>query len=368
MFPKRAYGLLWGLAKGLHETQARTLVAVCGSFVRSGKARSFEVARQLAGRTGTRLKSALGRYYRFIGQSGLNPVQVWSKLAGRLLLAAGRRPVVAVDWTEWHSGLRVLAAGVCLGKRAVPVLTRALVIATIRKSQNAFEQAFLAQLRALSPLMEKAVWVFDRGFRRVSLIRQLQYLEQPFVLRLMGKVHVAVSGYAGLLSAYPLRPGQWVDLGMVQLRQHDPVRVRIVGVWAPHQKEVWWLATSLTTQVKDVVRCYDRRMTVEEMFRDSKGCRYGMQLFWTRFARPEQLDRLFLLAAVAIAIWTAAGALALLADPSASLLSKKRGPRRSLVNIGRLELDQIIRLLRSSWNELMSLLLPAKARTFSWIA
>lgn len=368
MFPTRAYGLLWALAKGLHKTEGRTLVAVCGSFIRAGKARSFEVARQLARGAGTRLKSALGRYYRWVGHCALDPVQVWSKLAGRLLLAAGRRPVVAVDWTEWHSGLRVLAAGVCLGKRAVPVMTRALAIATIRKSQNAFEQAFLTQLRALSPLMEKAVLVFDRGFRRVSLIRQLQYLNQPFVLRLMGKVHVRLTEYQGLLSVYPLRPGAWVDLGMVELRQQHPVRVRIVGVWAAHQKEPWWLATSLANSVKDVVRCYDRRMTVEEMFRDSKGRRFGMQLFWTRFARPDQLDRLFLLAAIAIAIWTAAGALALQADPSQALISRSRGPRRSLVNIGRLEPELIIQLLGSTWSYLVSLLLPAKARTFAWLA
>ena len=367
MFPQRTYAVLWGLAKGLHKTQARTLVAVCGSFIRAGRARSFEVARQLARRAGTRMKSALGRYYRFVGQSALNPAKVWSKLAERLLLAAGRRPVVAVDWTEWHSGLRVLAAGVCLGKRAVPVLARALVIATIRRSQNAFEQAFLTQLRALSPLMEKAVLVFDRGFRRVSLICQLQCLNQPFVLRLMGKVHVTLKGYQGLLSAYPLRPGQWVDLGKVQLRQHHPVCVRVVGVWAEHQKEVWWLATSLTSQVKDVVSCYDRRMTVEEMFRDSKGSRYGMQLFWTRFQRPEQLERLFLLAAIAIAVWTAAGVLALQADSSAALVSRAKGPRRSLVNIGRLEQELIMRILGSTWRLLLTLLLPATTRRFSWI-
>jgi len=352
----------------LHKTQGRTLVAVCVAFVRCGKARSFDVARRLANRAGTRFKSGLGRCFRWISFSALETGKVWGKLAGWLLAAAGRRPVVAVDWTEWHSGSRVLAAGVCLGQRAIPVLARALEIATIRRSQNAFEHAFLAQLRALCPLMEKAVLVFDRGFRRVSLILRLPCLTQPFVLRLMGKVHAAAPGYVGLLSAYPLRPGQWADLGLVQLRQHHPVRIRVVGVWAAHQNEAWWLATSLTTSVKDIVQCYDRRMTVEEMFRDSKGTRYGMQLFWTCFTRPEQLNRLFLLAAIAIAIWTAAGALALRADPSAALCSPHSGPRRSLLNIGRLETEIIVRLLGSSWRTLGSLLLPVNTRSFSWIS
>jgi hypothetical protein len=154
---------------------------------------------------------------------------------------------------------------------------------------------------------------------------------------------------------------------VVELRQHRPVRVRVIGVWAPHQDEPWWLATSLTQSVKRVVEYYDRRMTVEEMFRDSKGCRFGMQLFWTRFAEPERLNRLFLLAAVAVALWTAAGLLAWQADPSLALVSKSRGARRSLVNIGRLETTILAQLLDSTLSRLRSLLLPTQTRNFGWL-
>lgn len=368
MFPEQAYGALRQLAKGVHKSQAKAFVAVCGAFVLSGQARSFAVARKLAGLSVTRFKSALQRYYRWVDDSALDTVQVWRRLAESLLLAAGRRPVVAVDWTEWHNGKRVLAAGVCLGKRAVPVLARALSIATILRSQNAFEDAFVRQLRALCPLMQKAVLVFDRGFRRVSLIRNLLLGGQPFVLRLMGKVHVAGNGYAGLLSKYPLQRGQRADLGVVEVRQHRPVRVRVMGIWAPHQDEPWWLATSLTHTVKRVAQYYDRRMTVEEMFRDSKGSRFGMQLFWTRFTEPERLDRLFLLAAVAVALWTAAGVLALRSDPTLALPSKSRGARRSLVNIGRLETTILAQLLESTLSRLQSLLLPMQLRHFGCLA
>lgn len=367
MFREQSYVLLWKLAKGLHKTQVKSFVAVCGALVLSGQARSFAVALQLSRQAGTRFKSGLQRYYRWVGRSAIDPIEVWQHLAEPLLLAAGRRRVVAVDWTEWHNGKRVLAAGVCLGKRAVPVLARALDIATIQRSQNAFEDAFVRQLQALCPLMKKAVLVFDRGFRRISLIRDLLLSGQPFVLRLMGKVHVKAKGYAGLLGDYPLRPGQRVDLGVVELRQHRPVRVRVIGVWAPRQKEPWWLATSLTQQVKTVVQCYDRRMTVEEMFRDSKGTRFGMQLFWTRFAQPSQLNRLFLLAAVAVALWTAAGTLALHSDPSLRLFSVARGARRSLVNIGRQETASLVQLLDSTLRTLREHLLPTQTRNFAWL-
>jgi hypothetical protein len=63
------------------------------------------------------------------------------------------------------------------------------------------------------------------------------------------------------------------------------------------------------------------------MFRDRKGCRLGVQWFWTLFRRPAPLNRLSLLAAAAVALWTAAGAWA----------------RRSLVHIGHMEPDVLIR-------------------------
>jgi hypothetical protein len=125
--------------------------------------------------------------------------------------------------------------------------------------------------------------------------------------------------------------------------------------------------TSLTHRVKAVVQCYDRRMTVEEMFRDSKGTRFGMQRFWTRFAKPEQLDRLFLLAAVAVALWTAAGALALRRDPSLCLFSSARGARRSLVHIGRVETALLSQLLDAALRQIQSLLLPTQTRNFGWL-
>jgi hypothetical protein len=367
MFREKAYGVLWKLAKGLHKTQVKTFVAVCGAFVLSGQARSFAVGQRLARSSGIGFKSGLQRYYRWVGGAKIDSARIWAGLAGLLMGAAGRKPVVAVDWTEWHSRLRVLAAGVCLGKRAIPVLAQTLSIPSIRRSQNRFEDTFVVRLVRLCPLMNKAVLVFDRGFRRVSLIRLLQALAQPFVLRLMVKVHVAASGYAGLLSGYPPRPGSSVDLGIVTLRQHRPVRVRVVGVWAVHQKEPWWLAASPGDAAGTIAGYYDRRMTVEEMFRDSKGARYGLQLSLTRFAQPSALNRLFLLAALAIALCTAAGALALLSDPSLALASSDPGPRRSLFNIGRQDPERIGHILRCAWQRLPTLWRPPQLRPFAWL-
>jgi hypothetical protein len=115
--------LLRPLAKGLHRIQAKTLVAIALGLIGCGQLRSFAVAGTLARVTGVRFKSALKRFtrYRWVHNAALDDLACWSALAERLLAQAGRRPLVAVDWIEWHSNLRVLSAAVCVGSRAVPV-------------------------------------------------------------------------------------------------------------------------------------------------------------------------------------------------------------------------------------------------------
>ena len=261
-----------------------------------GQMRSFAIAGVLARATGTGFKSALKRFYRWVHNEKLDDLACWSALADRLLAHAGRRPLVAVDWTEWHSGLRVPSAAVCVGARAVPVRVQAFSKSDMPRSQNTRENTFVQLLVRLSPHMQRAVPIFDRGFRRVSLIRELGWLSQPFIIRLAAKVQGVGEPYTGLLSQHPLQPGQRVDLGVCALGQAKPVRVRVIGVWAQGQDEPWWLATTLTCSARRVAAYYDRRMGIEEHFRDCKGCRYGIKLKWTAFTDPAALARLFLLA------------------------------------------------------------------------
>lgn len=132
----------------------------------------------------------------------------------------------------------------------------------------------------------------DRGFRRVSWIRLLQDLQLDFVVRLQDDVLAEIAdGEPVALRHILLRQGKVLDLGIVPLRGDGAVRVRVVGFWAPGAKEPWWLATSATGHASLAVKQYDRRMTVEEQFRDTKGQRFGLKLFWTQVRNPDGLAR-----------------------------------------------------------------------------
>ncbi len=365
MLEKR-YRLLWSFAKGLHRSQAKALVAVCGALVCCGQMRSFSIAHRLSGMTGVRFKSAVQRFYRLMHNRKLDDWACWSALAQRLLSAAGRRPLVAVDWTEWHSGLRVLTAAVCVGRRAIPIYVHTCEKKARVHSQNTRENAFLRKLHTISPLLERAVLIFDRGFRRVSFLLELRLLHSLFIVRLAVKVTVWGSDYRGLLSDYSLQPGQLMDLGVCRLRKDGAVKARVIGVWAKGQAEPWWLATNLDDSAGRIAELYDRRMSIEEQFRDGKGCRYGIKMKWTKFQTCAHIDRLFLLLALALTVWTAAGLLACQKDATLRLPSKSKGPRRSIVAVGIEAEGCIRRVFNMTWNALRKLWPPEEIRSFAW--
>jgi len=175
-----------------------------------------------------------------------------------------------------------------------------------------------------------------------------------FVIRLCAKVGVMGKNYSGLLSKYPLKEGELVDLGICVLS--GDVECRIVGVWKRGEKEPWWLCSSLNIKAVKAIKYYQRRPTIECFFRDIKGCRFGAKLKWTKYRDPEDLNRLFLLVGIAHIFWTLAGAIASLEDKTLLQRNKKRGQGRSLASIGKNQADILLRLLKKSIKSILKYL------------
>jgi hypothetical protein len=334
--PEKKYPFLASLLSPFRRRHRKTLGLVIAAIAVSGQARSFAIATTLARWLGTRLDSAVNRFYRLLRNPRVDYI-AWIATWARQLARDPARPLlVAVDWTEWHHDLRMLVAAVVAGRRAIPVFAQAYDRLVRKRSQNARENTFLRLLaHGLKRAELKAILLCDRGFRRANWLALLLQLELGFVVRLMADVHVeALPGERIALDDLLLWPGQLVDLGFVRLRSDGLVRVRVIGFWAPGAPEPWWLATDQAGPARDVLRLYDRRMTVEEQFRDLKGQRFGAKLFWTHFRDPDTLSRFVMLLSVAIAIWTVTGAVAATADPTLRLVSRTKGPRQSYVTIG----------------------------------
>lgn len=363
----KQYPILSSLLKPFRRSQQKTCAAIVVALCQAVQASSFAIAGQLSCLTDVQFGSALTRLYRFLRNERFDNWLLTEQML-RLCSQPNQTLLLALDWTCWQDRFSVLTASVCLGTRSIPIAVSACRKRQLARSQNLWEETFLRmvvdRLRAASI---KAIWLCDRGFHRVAWAAKLLEMKQQFVVRLQRDVTVHLREGACLLKALEIKEGEKRDFGWVRLRADEFVTVRLIGVWAKGAKEVWWLATNLTNAVSKVVALYDRRMGIEEQFRDAKGARFGMKLKWTQFTKAEFVERMYLLVGLALLLWTSVGRAVEEAEPKVRLMSKTKGARLSLARIGSYYWQKITRQLKLTTRFVREHLPPPRLRIFKWL-
>jgi hypothetical protein len=358
---------LSSLLRPFRLSQQKTCAAIVSALCQCAQASSFAIAGQLSCLTDVQLGSALTRLYRFLRNTRFDN---WL-LTEQMLRLLGARPgplLLALDWTCWQDRFSVLTAAVCMDTRSIPVASAACVSRNLARSQNLYEETFLRlTVDRLRSGGVSAIWLCDRGFHRVAWLKWLLEMEQHFVVRLKRDVTVHLAGGARLLKTLEVSQGERRDFGFVQLRADEAVRVRLIGVWAKGAKEVWWLATDLTNRVSKIVSYYDRRMGIEEQFRDAKGNRFGVKLKWSQFTRAEFVERMYLLVGIALLLWTSVERAVEDEDPKVRLRSKTKGARLSLARIGSYYWQKLSKRLRLTARFVREHLPPPRLRVFKWL-
>jgi hypothetical protein len=101
------------------------------------------------------------------------------------------------------------------------------------------------------------------------------------------------------------------DYGWGFIGEAAEVEGRLIVQYGPEYEEPWFLVTNMKGAIPSVVvRCYQRRMWIEAMFRDWKNRQWGMGLDAVRLSEPQRHDRLFLVLALAYTFLCACGAYA----------------------------------------------------------
>lgn len=234
---------------------------------------------------------------------------LFALLVGRGL--SGLLPVI-VDQTQVGNVL-VILAGLAFSGRVFPVGVHTYTNEDIRarpereKSRNWIEGLFLMRLLEACPESLTLLFILDRGYARVSLIREL--LGQPGVMFLMrAPKNVVVRYRQGRrevqipLGKIPVRDGQMVRLSRAYYRKTRSVQVDIVVYWQKEFKEPWYLVLppgcGEILPTEKVVELYRSRMRVEQGFRDFKH-HLGLRGLELEVDQAERLGRLlqgFLLA------------------------------------------------------------------------
>jgi len=360
------YPILLKLLSPFRRSQQKTCLAIIAALLKAAQANSFAIASVLATQSKVGLPSAVNRFYRFLRNERFDNWLLTEQLFS--FLARRGQIVLCLDWTAWGERFSVLTASVAVEKRSIPVAVSAVKKRLLARSQNLWEETFLRLcVDRLKAARVRAIWLCDRGFHRVAWLLALKNLGQKFVVRLQRDVLVEIDGTRHLLGSLELKRGEFRDFGLVKLRVDGKVRVRLIGVWAKESKEVWWLATNLKVTIAEIVGLYDRRMSIEEQFRDTKGVRFGLKLKWTQFQKGEYLERLYLLVGVAALMWTSVGRFVESNQPKVRMRCRKKGARLSLVRIGALFFQTVTRRLRLTTKFIKANLPLPKVRIFTWL-
>jgi hypothetical protein len=299
-------------------------------------------------------RQAYRKIEKFLHRKTMNLDAIWQWLWSHYT-AQIKDCFVLVDWTMWKDGRQVLMAALMHGGRCLPFMAVAYQVQKILRSQNQAEHAFFLLLSLLKRANQQITCINDRGFARISLLKQLRLDNLRFITRVCHHTYFASDQYQGLLRDYAVKKGELIDLGEGRLGKDvkHQVRVRLVVYRGQGHQAPWFIATDrMDLTANQVASLYARRMGIESGFRDTKGSRFGWGLKQVGLQSDVQLSVLWAAAMVAYALRMAAGASVVKKDEQAQFNWTTKGPRRSLLSVGRnalssglLKSDEVVKQL-----------------------
>ena len=314
----------------IHRARLKALVKLVDSLLVGGKATVAELGRNM--RTLAYEKHAIKCADRLIGNRHLaaERMAVYRVMA-QWLLGATTRPWIIVDWSDVELGhdYLMLKAAVPVGGRAVSIYEEVHPLKLYNNPK--VHRRFLDRLSSVVPSTCRPIVITDAGFRG-PWFAAVEALGWDWIGRVRNEVKYCRDGvwlWKYTRSLYsrathsPLYVGKcWLSakssypcyLHLYKALKRGPGRPRRPTHPVPHHqrqrrhaREPWLLATSLTPHTwsaRRVVRAYEKRMQIEETFRDLKSHRWGYGLQYARSHSVRRLENLLLITTLAtLATW-----------------------------------------------------------------
>jgi hypothetical protein len=298
-------------SQDLHAKRVQSLAGATLGAMRTCSLAVAVIGQGLALARGLETKHAVKQVDRML--SNVN-IDVDALLPHWVRYVVGRRPAitVAMDWTEFDADgqATLMLSLLCRHGRATPLFWLTVETATLKDRRNGYEYQALVRLAEALPFDIKVCLVADRGFGDRKLYRLLtEELKFDYVIRFRGNITVtAATGETRRAANWVGKRGRARVLrGATVTAEAYPVPA-VVCVQDKGMKEAWCLASSTDLPAAELIKLYSRRWGIECGFRDAKDPRFGMGMGAIHVSTPARRDRLWLIAAFAIALLTLLGA------------------------------------------------------------
>lgn len=282
-------------------TQIRNFVWLMVGIYQSRSVNLSRIAMKIPGRA--KLLSITRRLSRLLDNPAIR-VREWYGPIAREWLEAQYQHIgevrLIVDGTKIGSQHQLLMVGLAYRKRAIPIawtwVKHVKGHSTARK-----HLALLNYVRTLLPAGAGIFLVGDCEFGSMEVLRQLDQWRWFYVLRQKTSTHVWRNEQEGWrdFGSFVHKPGQRLWLGEGYLTEKEIYPVNLLVDWKIGEEEPWCLATNLPDR-QMTLRCYARRMWIEEMFGDLK--KHGFDLESTMLRHFIRLSRLTLAVAL-LYVW-----------------------------------------------------------------
>jgi Transposase DDE domain len=326
----------------LRLSQAKTLSILVAAAMRVQRVSLANIGRMMEGST----KHQIKRCWRFCANERVETADAMRGIVAKLLKKRKKKLLIALDWVD-IKGFQTLLASVVLKGRSTPIAWASTTnhVYDGHRSRNAFEESLLLVVREMIPSTIKVVILADRGFGRTALASFCQRQGFGYLIRIQPSVTVRLHGFHGKLLDYPVKKGIAKVLKRVSYRSDQAVVQNVVVHWRRNlpkkRDECWFLMTDQPGSAHQLCRLYGQRMTIEQLFRDDKSKRNGWSLRDTKITKPERLDRLLLILAIAYLLLCGIGLVAKTQFTPSAWCSTNRDIECSIYTIGLIMLDKI---------------------------
>lgn len=339
----RRDAIVWtrSLCASLGLRQAKTLRVLVSAAMVAVRVSLGALGRLLGRPTGIAAKHGIQRVDRFLGNRRVDPVLAMRGAVG--WLAQPRKKLLgSLDWVAVRS-FHCLVLALRNRGRAIPLLGSVHGDSLLDRSRNHLEYGLLKALRTMVPDSAQVVLLADRGFGRAEMARECQKRGFSYVLRIRPDVYVRHGEFTGKRLDLPVRVGQRRMRRNAAYRKNDPVFQPVAVVWEPAEDQPWFRMTNLPRRgAWKLSKCFARRRSLEEYFRDAKSLRNGFASRLTLVGRPERFARLLLVVALAYLLLVMIGLYGSKRFRPGMWGSNNRGGECSLFTIGRSRLELLV--------------------------